>query len=305
MSRNRIAVVSSGAVRAVGAYATLALLFPTMATAHDDLRQRVEALISASGAEVAVAMRTLDRRDELLIDVEKVFHAASTMKVAILVELYRQQRSGEASLDEPLPVKNQFASIVDRSAYSLDPAEDSDLDLYQRLGGRASLRELAEAMITKSSNLATNLLIERLGVDSIRRTVAALGAQGLEVVRGVEDILAFRAGRSNTTTAGALLVLFERLARGEAVDPEASREMVEVLLRQVHRGAIPAGLPPGTRVANKTGNITGIHHDAAIVYAERPFVLVVLVRGIEDEARSSSLIAAIAHEVFAATQTAR
>lgn len=263
---------------------------------------QIEQLIRASGAEVAVAARTLDGKDELMIEPDKVFHAASTMKVAVMIELFNQVKTGTLRLDDPLTVKNQFHSIVDGSVYHLDVKSDSDEELYRSIGQPVTLEQLCERMITVSSNLATNLLIEKLGVENIRRTVAALGAEGLNVLRGVEDGKAFEKGLNNTTTARGLLRLMESLAKGQAVDRKASRRMVEILKRQKFNEAIPAGLPPGTPVAHKTGSITRIHHDAAIVYAKRPFVLVILVRGVEKQDVSAALMAKITQLVYQATQ---
>ena len=157
-------------------------------------------------------------------------------------------------------------------------------------------------MITVSSNLATNLLMEKLGVDTIRAAVHALGADGMNVLRGVEDSKAFQQGLNNTTTARALLQLMEAIAQGRAVDQESSRQMIAVLERQTFNEDIPAGLPPGTRVAHKTGEITKIQHDAAIVFAPRPFVLVILTRGLESQKESAALIAAITRQLYRATQ---
>lgn len=157
-------------------------------------------------------------------------------------------------------------------------------------------------MITRSSNLATNLLIERLGVEKIRATTASFGAEDLHVLRGVEDIKAFRAGQSNSTTARALLRLLEAIGQRRAVSPAASRAMIDVLGRQQFDDAIPAGLPPNARVAHKTGQITEIHHDAALVLAERPYVLVLLTRGFEKAEDSARVMAEIATLVHRATQ---
>lgn len=292
--------------RAAVAAATLAALLAAdeARPAPGDLRSRVDHLIRRSGAdvEVSVAMRTLDGGEELLIEPEEVFHAASTMKVPVLIELYRAHYAGELRLSDPLAITNEFRSIVDGSPYQLDPSADGDGEVYGRLGATMTLGELGEAMIVRSGNLATNLLVERLGVERIRATVTRLGAPGMRVLRGVEDTKAFEAGLSNTTTARALLELFLALARGQAVNPEADRQMVEILARQEDNGAIPAGLPGGLRIAHKTGQITRIQHDAGIVFAERPYALVVLVGGIEDESTSAALIAAIAREIHAATQ---
>ena len=153
-------------------------------------------------------------------------------------------------------------------------------------------------MITVSSNFAANLLIEKLGVENIRRTVTALGAGGVQVLRGVEDSKAFEKGLNNTTTARGLLELLDRIAHGRAVDSESDRAMIEILKRQKFNDAIPAGLPPGTPVAHKTGNITRIHHDAAIVYGPNPYVLVLLVRGIDDKKQSAALMAELSKAVY-------
>jgi len=261
-------------------------------------RADIEALIKKSGADVAVAFRTLDGRDELLIQPDVEYHAASTMKIPVLIELFRQAREGALRLDDQIPVVNEFHSIVDGSAYKLDAGGDSDADVYKRIGGRMSYRELADAMITVSSNFATNLVIERLGAKNIQRTADALGATGMHVLRGVEDDKAFEKGLNNTTTARALLALMEALAQGRAVDKASSGEMIAILKRQTFNDRIPAGLPPGIAVAHKTGEITRIQHDAAIVYADRPFALVVLVRGLQDPERGSALTADITRALY-------
>jgi len=256
-------------------------------------RSAVERLIGASGAEVAVALRTLDGRDELFIAADQSFHAASTMKIPVMIELFAQVQAGKVCLDEPLAVKNEFRSIVDGSVYQLDAADDSDPDVYKAVGRTMTLGRLCEAMITVSSNLATNLLIDKLGVENIRRTAHSLHADGMEVRRGVEDSKAFAQEINNTTTARALLILLEAIAKSEAVDPASSHAMVEILKRQKFNEAIPAGLPAGTPVAHKTGEITKIHHDAAIVYGPRTYVLVILVRGLAEKERSAALMAEI------------
>ena len=278
---------------------------PQTATAREATsREAVQRLIKESGADVAVAFRTLDGpagappRLELLIQPDVEFHAASTMKVPVMIELFRQARAGLVKLDEPLLVKNEFASIVDGSPYTLSMGDDSDAEVYKRIGQTMTLLELCEPMITVSSNFATNLLIERLGAPNVQRTVDGMGAGGMIVRRGVEDSKAFAKGLNNSTTARALLVIMERIARLETVDADASRQMTEILKRQHFNDAIPANLPAGTPVAHKTGEITKIHHDAAIVLARRPFVLVVLTRGIEDLKQSAALMARIARLVY-------
>ena len=278
--------------------ATLAQGAPAGSSSASSLEASLREAIEASGAEVAVAFRTLDGKDEVLIEPDKPFHAASTMKVPVMIELFRQASVGTLGLDDPLPVRNEFKSIVDGSAYQLSVGDDSDAEVYAAIGKTLTLRQLCEAMITVSSNFATNLLIEKLGVENIRATVTRLGAEGMQVLRGVEDQKAFEKGMSNTTTARGLLVLFEKLAHGRAVNPKADAEMIAILKRQKFNAAIPAGLPPGTAVAHKTGSITRIQHDAGIVFGERPYTIVLLVRGIQDEKQSQALIAKLSRLVY-------
>ena len=267
------------------------------------LEAALRALILESGAEVAVAFRTLDGRLQVLIDPDKPFHAASTMKVPVMIELFRQARAGTVALDEPIPVRNEFRSIVDGSTYKLSEGDDSDKAIYAAVGKTLTLEQLNEAMITVSSNFATNLLIEKLGVEKIRATVTTLGADGMQVLRGVEDQKAFDKGLNNSTTARGLMVLFDRLGHGRAVDAKSDAAMIDVLKRQKFNDAIPAGLPAGrVEVAHKTGNITRIHHDAAIVYAKRPYVLVILVRGIQEQKVSAALMEQISRTVYESSQ---
>jgi len=264
-----------------------------------DTRAEIERLIKASGAEVAVAWRPLDAKpgEELLINADMRFHAASTMKVPVMIELFRQAEAGQLKLDDTVLVTNQFTSIHDGTPYTLSATEDSDGEIYKAMGRQLSYRALVEAAITVSSNLATNILIEHLGAKNVQATVDRMHASGMQVLRGVEDQKAFDAGKNNTTDARGLLTLFEALGKGQAVSPAASSGMLEILKRQKFTTGIPAGLPPGTVVAHKTGSITRIRHDAGIVYGTRPYVLVVLVRGIQDSKVSDALIADISRVV--------
>jgi beta-lactamase class A len=292
----------AAAVAALATHGAVAANPPDKASV--DSRARVESLIRKSGADVAVAYRTLDGREAMFIQPDVEYHAASTMKVPVLIELFRQARAGLLALDDEVPVVNEFHSIVDGSPFTLDTSDGSDALVVRHLNGRMSYRALAEAMITVSSNFATNLVIERIGAKNVQATVVAMGARGMRVLRGVEDSKAFEQGLNNATTARALLTLMEAIAKGLAVDKVASDEMAAILRRQTVNDRIPAGLPPGVPVAHKTGEITRIRHDAAIVYAARPFVLVVLIRGLDDGKKASALAADITRLVYAASNPA-
>ncbi len=274
------------------------------AAALDSAKTQIERLIALSGAEVSVIYRPLNASagGEILINPDTVYHAASTMKVPVMLELFRQVDAKTLSLDDTVVVSNVFHSIVDGSEFTLATDEKGDGAAFRALGKRMSYRELCETMITISSNLATNVLMEHLGVERIRATVTRLKAPGMKVLRGVEDQKAFDRGMNNETTARALMTLLTAIGTGTAASPSSTAEMQAILERQQFNDGIPAGLPKDILVGHKTGTITKIHHDAAIVYAREPYVLVVMTRGMADEAKSDLLIAEISKIVYAAVK---
>lgn len=247
------------------------------------LRDGIAARVAESGAEtVGVYFKNLVTGDSLLIAADVRVHAASMMKVPVMIQLFRDHDVGLTSVDDSLTIRKTFASIVDGSRYELSASEDSDTTLYRRVGERESIRRLTELMITVSSNLATNMLIEHVGADRVTATMRGLGADSIEVLRGVEDGKAYRAGLSNTTTARDLGVIFSAIAEGRAVGGASGREMIEILLRQEFDTKIPAGLPAGARAAHKTGWVSDyVSHDGGIVYLAGGdvYVLVVLTKG--------------------------
>jgi beta-lactamase class A len=270
-------------------------------SAAGPLSARIAARIAeVPGADVAVSYRDLQSGDSLDLRADVDFHAASTMKVPVLIEVLRSVDEGRLGLDQQILLINSFHSIVDGSPYALDATDDSDSSVYARIGQRVPVRELLERMIVRSSNLATNALIALVGAEQANATAHKLGAAHIRVLRGVEDGKAFAAGRNNTTTSADLAVLLQRIERGDALRPASARLMKDVLLRQEFNDEIPAGLPPGTLVAHKTGSITATLHDAAIVYpsGRAPYVLVVLTRNIPDEKVAKRLIADISRLVW-------
>ena len=264
------------------------------------LASRLEPYFQRKGVTVAVAYRNLGTGASFVRLETEPLHAASTMKVPVMMALFQMVDSGELKLAEPTPVKNEFESIVDGSKYSLDPKEDGDPELYEALGQTRPLEELIRRMIVRSSNLATNLLIEKIGASRANDLMRSLGAYQIRVLRGVEDNKAFRAGLNNMVTAKDLAIALTALAKGETFTPASNAKMIEILKAQEFNEKIPAYLPKGTPIAHKTGDITGIHHDAAIVYppGEAPYVLVVLTEGYQDEKEADRLIAEISRVVW-------
>jgi len=269
----------------------------------DNAKSEVEKLIAASGAElVGVAVYDPETKQTLLINERSSFHAASTMKLPVMMEVFRRADRKKIPLNEPVEIKNKFYSIIDGSEYRLNRDDDSDQEIYGRIGQSMPVIALVDRMITWSSNLATNLLIEKVKADNVTELMRELGAKDIQVLRGVEDPKAFEAGKNNSTTAYDLMLLLRLIAENKFLNGRACEKMVEILLSQRFNDGIPAGLPAATRVAHKTGNITKHNHDAAIVYApgRKPYVIVVLTRGIDQQKRSAKLIADISRVVYQA-----
>ena len=209
------------------------------------------------------------------------------MKLAVMMAAYRW-----LDLDEELRVENRFRSIVDGSPYAVGREDDSDSIGHEKTGEMMPIRQLVERMIVRSSNLATNLLVDRLGTERVN----SHGVAGVVVRRGVEDTVAFRQDINNEATAEGLAELLVSIARDSS---PAGDEMRRTLLAQEFNRGIPAGLPPGMPVANKPGWTSKVVHDAAIVdpYGERPYVLVVMTESYPSADEGFAAIARIAADV--------
>lgn len=287
----------------------LALLVPPAGAqgSGGDLDRALVARLTRDTTEVAVVLADPVSGLRSLWQPDLRYHAASTMKVPVLIELVHRIEAGEFGWDDPWPVRNRFASIADGSPYALAPADDSDSTLYAQEGRSVPVGALAWLMIARSSNLATNILIERLGPGRVNATSRALGADSIEVLRGVEDSRAFEAGRNNTTTARDLATLLLAIAEGTAAGPQGTARMLAILEAQEFNDGIPEGLPPGTRVAHKTGEIVATFHDSALIYPPdgRPYALVILTRGYADREEAMRLMRDVARMGHAAVLAAR
>jgi beta-lactamase class A len=200
---------------------------PAAASIDSKVIAAIQDRVAKSGADVGIAFETLDGRLIWSSRGDDVFHAASTMKIPVMIELFHQVREGKVKFTDSLPIKNEFHSLVDGSVFALKPSDDSETDLYKSVGQTRTLDQLCDLMVTVSSNFATNLLIQKLGTENIRATVKSLHADGMDIKRGVEDQRAFDKGLNNTTTARGLATLLVAIANGKAVDADSSAKMVE------------------------------------------------------------------------------
>jgi beta-lactamase class A len=212
-----------------------------------------------------------------------------------MMEVFRQANEGLLSLEDRLPIVNSFSSIADGSRFSLDVMDDSDQTLYARSGESESIRELTRLMIVRSSNLATNILLKKVGAKNVDDFIRSLGIEGVTVKRGVEDKVAFRAGVNNSATARGLTETMNLIARKKVVSEEASEEMIQILLRQEFNESIPAHLPNIVKVAHKTGWTNEYYHDTGIIFPQgrKPYVLTIMTQGFAEDSEHE------AHECMA------
>jgi beta-lactamase class A len=264
------------------------------------LLNHVQAELGKQKGVFALAFKDIQTGETILWNEHETFHAASTMKTPVMIEVFRQVAAGRFLMSDQVPVKNEFNSIVDSSVYQLSPGDDSEQELYKKIGTAVPLSELVYQMIIMSSNLATNIIIGIVDGKNVTQTMRTLGAKDIQVLRGVEDNKAFAQGLNNTTTAYDLMTIFTMMAEGKIVNGKACQDMINILLDQKYNTIIPAKLPSGVRVAHKTGFITGLHHDSGIVFLPngRKYVLVILSKKLEDENAAIESMATVSKMIY-------
>jgi beta-lactamase class A len=278
----------------------LSILFQTACMQKNDgltvLKKNIHNSLAINKAHFGIAYKNLQTGETIFLNEKDNFHAASTMKTPVLAELFKQGAAGKFSMSDSIEIKNSFRSIVDGSEYKLDSADDSEFELYKNIGAKRTIASLAYEMIIRSSNLATNILIELVKPDSVMATMKSIGANDIKVLRGVEDDKAFEKGLNNTTTAYDLLLIYEQMANEKLVSADASKEMIKILLDQRFNEIIPAFLPKNVKVAHKTGSINGAQHDSGIIFLPngKKYVLVMLSRfEVADEKKVIAAMAAV------------
>ncbi len=250
----------------------------TIENEKSKLEESILKVLSDHEGTFALAYKDLQTGETLFINEKERFHAASTMKTPVMIEIFKQADQGNFSINDSIEVIDEFYSIVDSSKFKMDVGVDSEAKLYGMVGQKLPISELMFEMITMSSNLATNILIDLVDARKVTQTMRTLGADSIMVLRGVEDLKAFEKGLSNTTTALDLINIYQHIAAGTAVSEEASKKMIKILSEQHFADLIPKYLPDDVTVAHKTGSITGIHHDSGIVILPNGnrYILVIL-----------------------------
>ena len=283
----------------------LLLLFSVTAFAQN-LENKIADRMKEFGATKVGIYFEDPEKDIYSINSDEIFHAASTMKVPVMMEVFRKVEKGTLRLDQTVKVKNQFASIMDGSTYSLTAEDDSDTEIYKLIGKTLTLRELVERMINRSSNLATNIVIEMADAKDVMALMKEIGAEGMTVLRGVEDIKAYEAGKNNTTTAKALATCFRAILDPKYFSESSRAEMMKILESQTSK-LIARGIDAdrkGLKVASKDGWITEINHDGAIIQNAQGqnTILIILTKGVKEMERGEEFVAVLARDIYNSLQ---
>ncbi|HEX6132358.1 MAG TPA: serine hydrolase [Longimicrobiales bacterium] len=265
------------------------------------LRDLVRQIAEDAGASAfAVAAYDFEHRTAWGINSDRWFHAASTIKVPVLLGVFDAIEQGRFEPYSRVHVRNRFLSVVDSAPYRVQSSRDANADVHAAIGKTMMIRELAEHMIVTSSNLATNLLLDIVGLDHIKETLARLHLHGIDLQRGVEDEAAWEAGINNRITADGLCAALRLIEERNAISEHVSELMLEILHKQKFRSGIPAGLPDDARVANKTGEMSTVAHDGGIVYLEGrdPYVVVILTEWADGGNARQATIARVSRAIY-------
>ena len=254
------------------------------------LEARVAAVDEALDGVMGVAIRDLGDGRELARNADLVFPTASTIKLAILLELYRQEQQGRSG-------KTGTARLSD--LYTFDPKDlvaDSQIMSGLTPGvTRVTNRDLAPFMLAVSDNAASNVLEARVGRDNVNATLRTLGLKETRLRRRMIDVAAARRGDENVSTPRELVRLLAAIHDGKALEPDLAQALLAQLSVVKEKSTIPLLLPGDARVANKPGSLEGVRNDCAVVYAPgRPFALCVMTAYARDERAAESAISAIA-----------
>jgi beta-lactamase class A len=263
----------------------------TAAAKQQVLWQKLEATVTDVDRKLdgvlGVAILDLNSGQKFELRASDVFPQASCIKIAVLAELYRQAQTGRLKLTDLYTV--QAGDLV------------ADSDIMNGLTPgvtRITLRDLATMMVAVSDNSATNVLIDRVGMDNVNALMDSLGLPHTRLRRKMMDLKAASEGRENVSTPAEMMVLLEDLYRGKVLNKEMTDDFFKVL--STHKGSfIPRDLPEGLKIANKPGELEGVRNDSGVVFVDnRPYVMCVMTTYLRRERDGEEAITAISAAAY-------
>ncbi|SCL81971.1 serine hydrolase [Sporanaerobacter sp. PP17-6a] len=251
------------------------------------LENKIREFIKNQKGNVAVAIKDLKTGKEIKINENLVFPSASTIKLSIMSELFNRVNAGSLNLNDKVELTENMKTGGDGILKELE------------LGHKFTLKEIMTLMIIISDNMATNILIDLLGMDNINKRIKDMGLKNTRLQRKMMDSQAAKEGRENLTTANDLCLILELIYRGENINEECSRMMLDILKRQQVRGRLDLYLPEDVIIAHKTGDLDCLEHDVGIVYLpHREYIICVLTNETETNKDGREIIGKVSKMVY-------
>jgi len=252
------------------------VLWQKLATSINDVDHNLDGVLG-------VAILDLSNGQQFLLNADDVFPQASSIKIAVLAELYHQMQQGRLQLTDMYTVQQS------------DLVPDSDI-----MGGltpgvtKITSRDLATMMVAVSDNSATNVLIDRVGMENVNALMDSLGLTHTRLRRKMMDLKAASEGRENVSTPREMMTLLGAVYRGKVLNKGMTDDFLRIL--STHKDSwIPRSLPDNLRVADKPGSLEGVRNDSGVVFAKnRPFVICVMTTYLRNEREGEEAISKIA-----------
>jgi beta-lactamase class A len=279
-------------LRTLMLFLAVCLMGRQLQAADDSLKgqftRKLHAIAENSEAVVGIAIKNLATGEKFFVNENEIFPQASSIKIHILAELYHQAEQGKFRLTDIVPLP---AAVRVGGSGILNELGESGVSM--------SLRDYAVLMVVLSDNTATNLLIKQVGMDNVNKFLQSNGAAKTRLQRQMMDVKAAAEGRENIGTPKEVLMILEKMYRGEIVSKNASEEMIKIL-QKPKDGPIRAGVPADVEIANKEGDVEGVRCDVGIVYLPKaPYAICVMTKLLAHDSDGPRIITEIARLAYA------
>jgi beta-lactamase class A len=261
--------------------------FPQSDRLKEKMTTKIKEIVEEADAVVGVAIKDLRSGDQILINEEEIFPQASSIKVHILSEVFKQASEGKFSLSD---IKQLPASMRVGGSGILSSLGEKSVSL--------SIRDYCVMMIVLSDNSATNLLIDLVGMKNVNESLQKNGASKTKLQRVMMDVQAAKEGRENISTPKDVLTILDKLNNGTLINKQASDDMLSIL-KLDKEGPLKSGIPSSVSIANKGGDIDGVRNDIGIIYLENnPYIICVMTKMLKSAEDGPKIITDISRETF-------